>query len=48
MNKVKKTSAHSQNILHGDTMYNIKRKGYKTVCAEIDLQQNGYDFLWNF
>lgn len=32
MNKVKKASAHNQNILHGDTsMYNIKRKVYKTV-----------------
>jgi thioredoxin-related protein len=40
MNKVKKASAHSQNILHGDTsMYNIKIKDYKTVCAEIILDR---------
>jgi hypothetical protein len=36
MNKVvKKTIAHSQNILHVDVLYNIKRKKYKTVCAEL-------------
>ena len=28
----KKTTAHSQNILHVDVLYNIKRKKYKTVC----------------
>jgi hypothetical protein len=28
----KKTTAHSQNILHVDVVYNIKRKKYKTVC----------------
>ena len=27
--------AHSQNILHVDVLYNIKRKKYKTVCAEL-------------
>ena len=26
----KKTTAHSQNILHVDVLYNIKRKKYKT------------------
>ena len=27
---------HSQNILHVDVLYNIKRKKYKTtVCAEL-------------
>jgi hypothetical protein len=31
----KKTIAHSQNILHVDVLYNIKRKKYKTVCAEL-------------
>jgi hypothetical protein len=30
-----KTTAHSQNILHVDVLYNIKRKKYKTVCAEL-------------
>jgi hypothetical protein len=32
---VKKTTAHSQNILHVDALYNIKRKKYKTACAEL-------------
>jgi hypothetical protein len=31
----KKNPAHSQNILHVDVLYNIKRKKYKTVCAEL-------------
>ena len=31
----KKTTAHSQNMLHVDVLYNIKRKKYKTVCAEL-------------
>jgi hypothetical protein len=31
----KKTTAHNQNILHVDALYNIKRKKYKTVCAEL-------------
>jgi hypothetical protein len=31
----KKTTAHSQNILHVDALYNIKRKKYKSVCAEL-------------
>jgi hypothetical protein len=31
----KKTTAHSQNIFHLDALYNIKRKKYKTVCAEM-------------
>jgi hypothetical protein len=36
MNKdCEKATAHSQNILHGDTLYNIKRKKCKTVCAEL-------------
>ena len=34
-NDCEKTTAHSQNILHGDSFYNIKRKKYKTVCAEL-------------
>ena len=25
----------SQNILHVDVLYNIKRKKYQTVCAEL-------------
>ena len=31
------STTRSQNILHGDTLYNIKRKKYKTVCAEMVL-----------
>ena len=30
-----KTTAHSQIIVHVDVLYNIKRKKYKTVCAEL-------------
>ena len=30
-----KTTAHKQNILHGDTLYNIRNKKYKAVCAEL-------------
>ena len=33
--KKNNTTAHSQNILHEYTLYNIKRKKYKTVCAEL-------------
>ena len=29
------TTAHIKNILHVDVLYNIKRKKYKTVCAEL-------------
>ena len=31
----KKPTGRSQNILHVDALYNIKRKKYKTVCAEL-------------
>ena len=31
----KKQQQHSQNILHVNVLYNIKRKTYKTVCAEL-------------
>ena len=31
----KKNPAHSENMLHVDVLYNIKRKKYKTVCAEL-------------
>ena len=30
-----KNPAHSQNILHVNVLYNIKRKKYKTICAEL-------------
>jgi hypothetical protein len=31
----KKNQQHSQHILHVDVLYNIKRKKYQTVCAEL-------------
>ena len=31
----KKTNTCSQNMLHVDVLYTIKRKKYKTVCAEL-------------
>ena len=38
-----KTTAHSQNILHVDALYNIKRKKYKTVCAELAFARVTFD-----
>ena len=36
MNKhCEKTTAHSQNILHGDTLYNFNRNKYNTFCASL-------------
>jgi hypothetical protein len=32
-----------QTILHGDTLYNIKRKKYKTVCAELEFAMVTFD-----
>jgi hypothetical protein len=40
---VKKTTTHSQNILHVDALYNIKRKKYKTVCAELPFAKVTFD-----
>jgi hypothetical protein len=47
----KKTTAHSQNILHEDALYNIKRKKYKTGLCRIGirqshLRQNGHDLFY--
>ena len=36
----KKPTTHSQNILHVDVLYNIKRKKYKTVCAELAVAKS--------
>jgi hypothetical protein len=36
-NKNVKNKNSRQNILHGDTLYYIKRKKYKTVCAELEF-----------
>ena len=43
MNKnCEETTAHSPNILHGDSD-NIKRKKYKTVCAELAIARVTFD-----
>jgi len=45
MNKnCEETTAHSQHILHfKDTLFNIKRKKYKTVCAELAIAKVTFD-----
>ena len=40
---MKKTTAHNQTILHRDTLYNIKRKKYTTVCAELAVANVTFD-----
>jgi len=45
-------TAHCQNILHGDTLHNMKTKKYKTVCEEfpfatVIVDRIGMIFLWN-
>jgi hypothetical protein len=40
---VKKTTAHSQHILHVDALHNIKRKKYKTVCEELAFAKVTFD-----
>ena len=40
---MKKTTAHSQHILHVDALHNIKRKKYKTVCAELAFAKVTFD-----
>ena len=49
-NCVEKKPAHSQNILHVDALYNIKKKEIQNGLCRIGirqshLQQNGHDFL---
>jgi hypothetical protein len=47
-------TVYYQNVLHGDTLYNIyvkwkkkKKKGlYRIVIGQDHLQQNGHNFLW--
>jgi len=42
--KYKKTTTTArQNILHGNTLYSIKRKKYKTVCAELPFAKVTFD-----
>ena len=38
-----KQTAHSWNILHVDALYSIKRKKYKTVCAELTFAKVTFD-----
>jgi len=50
MNRKCKKKTPRQNIVHGDTLYNIKRKKYKMVCAELPFTKVTLDktvFLWN-
>jgi hypothetical protein len=39
----KKPTEHSQNILHVDALYNIKRKKYKKVCPELAFAKITFD-----
>jgi hypothetical protein len=39
----KKQQHLSQNILHVDALYNIRRKKYKTVCAELAFAKVTFD-----
>jgi hypothetical protein len=34
-----------QNILHGDTLYNINRNKYKMVCAALAFAKVTFDIL---
>ena len=45
MTKIKQNVKNNsrQTILHGDTLYNIKRKKYKTVCAELEFAMVTFD-----
>ena len=38
-------TAYSQHILHEDTLYNINRQKYKTVCAELPFIKYIFDRL---
>ena len=38
-------TAYSQHILHEDTLYNINRQKYKTVCAELPFIKDIFDRL---
>jgi hypothetical protein len=44
MNKnCEKTTAHRQNVLYVDTLHNIKRKKYITVCVELAFIKVTFD-----
>ena len=38
-------TAYSQHILHEDTLYNINRQKYKTVCGELPFIKDIFDRL---
>jgi hypothetical protein len=44
----KKPTAHSQNMLHVDVLYTIKRKKYKTVCAEYKHYKGFVHFNYTY
>lgn len=35
INKCRNVTTYNQHVLHWDTLYDIKRKKYKIVCAEL-------------
>ena len=41
----KKPTAYIQNILYVDALHNIKRKKYKTICAELAFAKVTFDRL---
>jgi len=41
--KKTKTTTPRQNILHRNTLYNIKRKTCKTICAELSFAKCTFD-----
>jgi len=43
-----KTTAHSQTILPGNTLYNITKKKCKTVCAELAFLKVTFDKFLHF
>jgi hypothetical protein len=43
----KTTTAHSQNMLHVDVLYKIKRKKYKTACAELAFTKSQQKIIQN-
>ena len=42
---IKNPTAYSQNILYVDALHNIKRKKYKTICAELAFAKVTFDRL---
>ena len=42
------TPSYNQHILYGDALHNLKRKNYKTVCAEMSLAKVTLDRMVDF